>query len=331
MAELLMPPFHPDHAILRDQGPNPTLKQEYLNSTIFINAKGRIFESKDAIESSLLADLDLSRLNQIHDLLWWAGRPLPARPLHRQLMLGRQILITEQLDMHLLRTKSRIFLKPIPLLLLNHDLWTLHISNSKELHRNACGLLLSYVWLVRYQSDLQIAKKAGWLPEAIMMEAWHQFITSFLEHVDPNTLEKVNKRFTYGELRLNRINQIYRFAPKFRLQHLVFGYDLYPATYGSFFKRNFGWLLGVFAYTSTLLAAMQVGLAAVSIPMERTDSVFIMAAYEISIVFMIAPVIICFITVLLYMALFLFHLISTLRLGKEQKMVIEKAKTNTTP
>jgi hypothetical protein len=326
MAEPLRPPFYLDHAILPDQDPNLSPNLGYVNSTILINEEGVLIESKDAIQPSLLADFDLSRLNNIHDLLWWAGRQRPARPLHRHIMLGRQILITEQLDMHLLRTRSKIFLKPIPSLLLNFNQWQLHISNCNELHENACGLLLSYIWLIRHQSDLQIAKEAGLIPDTIMMESWHQFVTSFLVHVDANTFQQVNKRFEYGELRFNRVSQIYRFAPRFHFKHLIFGYGLYPATYGTFFRRNFGWLLGVFAYISTLLAAMQVGLAAISVPTERVHSIFNVTAYKFALIITIAPAIIGLITVLLYAALFLFHLLSAFKSNTARRINVEKVK-----
>ncbi|XWW93931.1 hypothetical protein V2A60_001870 [Cordyceps javanica] len=47
-------------------------------------------------------ELDLQRLSNIQDWLWVAGLPLPPRALHHQLLLGREIFITEQIDMHLI-------------------------------------------------------------------------------------------------------------------------------------------------------------------------------------------------------------------------------------
>jgi hypothetical protein len=41
---------------------------------------------------------------------------------------------------------------------------------------------------------------------------------------------------------------------------LVFAYSLYPNEYAGFLKRNFGWLLIVFAYASIILSALQIGL-----------------------------------------------------------------------
>ncbi|KAE9576799.1 hypothetical protein CGCF415_v014397 [Colletotrichum fructicola] len=52
-------------------------------------------------------ELNLKRLADVHDWLWVAGRPVPARSLHYQNLLARQIQVTEQMDMHLVWSKSR--------------------------------------------------------------------------------------------------------------------------------------------------------------------------------------------------------------------------------
>ncbi|KAM3497642.1 hypothetical protein MY10362_009013 [Beauveria mimosiformis] len=74
-------------------------------------------------------ELDLQQLANIQDWLWAAGLPLPPRALHHQLLLGRKIFVTEQMDMHLLWTTGRMFLKPIPRFLLESGFWV----GSKEL------------------------------------------------------------------------------------------------------------------------------------------------------------------------------------------------------
>lgn len=69
---------------------------------------------------------------------------------------------------------------------------------------------------------------------------------------------QINKRYHYGELRLSRLNDIYRFREwKWRG-----GYFLVYTRYQSFFRANFEWLLLVFAYISVALSALQVLLTA---------------------------------------------------------------------
>ncbi|KAM3466354.1 hypothetical protein MY5147_009080 [Beauveria neobassiana] len=73
-------------------------------------------------------ELNLERLASIHGWLWIAGLPLPPRALHHQLLLGREIFITERLDMHLVWTTGRMFLKPIPRFLLDPAFWARYLT-----------------------------------------------------------------------------------------------------------------------------------------------------------------------------------------------------------
>ncbi|KAI4858955.1 hypothetical protein F4820DRAFT_193497 [Hypoxylon rubiginosum] len=48
---------------------------------------------------------------------------MPLRPLHHQLLLDRDVVIAEQMDLHLVWTPGRIFLKPLPPFLLEPRFW----------------------------------------------------------------------------------------------------------------------------------------------------------------------------------------------------------------
>ncbi|USP74944.1 hypothetical protein yc1106_02218 [Curvularia clavata] len=117
----------------------------------------------------LSLDLRTPRLNAIHRYLWLAGLPNAARPLHRQKLLGRSILVTEDPSEHLVWFESHIFVKPLPDYLFDYDYWDKHLCSDEELHQSASGLLLSYTWLVCQQSDLAIAQEIGLLSKDI---AW---------------------------------------------------------------------------------------------------------------------------------------------------------------
>lgn len=67
----------------------------------------------------------------------------------------------------------------------------------------------------------------------------------------------MERRYQYGELRLGRIHWVYRIRYGQFTRGYNFGYD----RYGDFFSENFGWLIGIFAYISVVLSAMQVALA----------------------------------------------------------------------
>jgi hypothetical protein len=85
------------------------------------------FLVEDDIKSFLERDLDLSRLNRIHDLLWMAGRPMRARPLHRYKMMGFEVLHTQQTGLHLLKLSNRLLLKPLSEYMLDLEFWQEHI------------------------------------------------------------------------------------------------------------------------------------------------------------------------------------------------------------
>lgn len=112
-------------------------------------------------------EVDFKRLNGIHDYLWLAGLPRPARPLSRQLMLERSIMTTGDADLHLAWYNTRMFIKPLPEFLLCHTIWEKHLSKDKELYEAAAGLLLSYLWLICSKLDLKIAQEQCLLPDMI--------------------------------------------------------------------------------------------------------------------------------------------------------------------
>ncbi|KAF2675496.1 hypothetical protein BT63DRAFT_436380 [Microthyrium microscopicum] len=210
-------------------------------------------------------ELDLKKLNQIHDSLWMCGRPMNARPLHHQILIGRTIVITKRIDLHLLYYSNLIMLKPLPAYLLHKQIWDTYLCHegAKELHQSACGLLLSYVWLVRSEHDFNLAQKdhQNLLPVGLTYPQWRRIALEFLHYIDPDTLHQVNKRYNFGELRLSRINKIYRMNPRFIRKYFVRGYLYGYNRYAPFLQRNVSWILAVSVLFSLALSGMQVGTA----------------------------------------------------------------------
>ncbi|GIJ91396.1 hypothetical protein Asppvi_010361 [Aspergillus pseudoviridinutans] len=224
-------------------------------------------------------ELDLQRLVKVVDWLWIVGRPMPPRPLHHQLLLGREIFITERMDMHLVWTRNRIFLKPIPRFLLEPSFWTTYLSHSKDceclhsgehahspgsaqqctrqkLWRSALGFLFSYAALVTHESDFYIAKDKHLLPpdEEFSWQGWRTLV----EQLRTDSIyHRINPRFIYGELRLSRLNKIYRLSQRPFLR----SYMSHWHQYGTFFQENFQWLASGIVYIAIILSPMQVGLA----------------------------------------------------------------------
>lgn len=211
----------------------------------------------------LTKDLDVSRLEDVEKYLWLAGMRKAARPLHRQVMMSRNVIVTEQADLHLIWRGPRIYIKPLPSYLLNVDFWNKNLCSDSGLFKSAKGFLLSYIWLVHNESDFQMAMDSSshprLLPEGITYPKWRNFVSDFMEKDDFETMKQINIRYRFGELRLNRLNYICRI--KYGRKRFVRGYFYEYHEYGAFLEHNFAWIVTFFGYIAIVLTAMQVGLA----------------------------------------------------------------------
>lgn len=207
-------------------------------------------------------ELDVSRLNVIHEHLWLAGLERTARPLHQQIAVRRNVILTEAADLHLLWRDDRLYIKPLPEFLLSYAVWTEHLVHDAALHEQAAGFLLSYLWLICHPSDLQMAHRYGIVPESVNWQKWTTIARSVSESSDISNLNGVNIRYRYGELRLHRVNWIYSLCSRTRSPTtLLRGYLPAHHQYGSFIASNLAWLVSVLVYIILVLTAMQVGLA----------------------------------------------------------------------
>jgi hypothetical protein len=205
--------------------------------------------------------------------------------------------------------EAQISIKPLPDYLFEYDYWNKNLCSDLELHKSACGLLLSYAWLVRHKSDLDIAKERGLLSKNVEWIHWVQFLDCFLDNVDLSTLSQVNQRYKYGELRLSRLNTIYRvMPPAYSIKDFVRGYRSGSTSSNAFFERHFKWMLAVFAILSVFLSALQVGLATRVLhdsgPFQKVSHIFALGSV-IAVVASIALVL------FIWLGLFWYHLIST--------------------
>ncbi len=268
------------------------------------------------IEDFLRQDLRVSRLNDIHKYLWLAGRPMNARALHRQKAMEREIVVTEQADLHLVWNRSRIFIKPLPEYLLSHTFWSTYLGSSSDLRASACGFLLSYVWLICHYSDFKIALDLGLVPSHLCWPDWTAYATSFLDHIDHVGLADVNKRYRYGELRLSRLNAIYRLAPNLHSGHRIRGYLHGDRRYATFFQRNTAWLLTFFVYVTIVLTAMQVGLGTDRL---GKDQGFQRASSGFTVFSILMPLGVVAIAALTFLLLFLYNLVATIKFVRHQQ------------
>ena len=208
----------------------------------------------DSIADFLKHDLIASRLDEVYTWLWIAGRQTSARPLHCHRLYRRNIVVTEQIDLHLVWFEDTIYIKPLPGYLLDYSFWSQHLCGT-DLYASALGLLLSYSWLVCHASDFHVAKDCHLIPEAIQFKDWIRLMDIATVKIDP---AKIHRRYHYGELKLARLDLIYRWT----FRQFIGGYHVLHHQYSSLFRRHFGWItVTSFAYYALVLTAMQVALA----------------------------------------------------------------------
>jgi hypothetical protein len=247
-----VPPFSDTNSLLTD---DPESQATHGDN---IEIPGGIMISRDKKLEYLKTELDMSRLNKIHQHLWWAGRVTKPRALHRQKALQREIVVAEQTDLHLVWWENYIFVKPLPRFLLHHGFFVENLCSRHHflLYASACGLLLSYTDLIRHESDFRIALELGLLPRETKWTQWMAFAMDVRSNVD-KARGGINDRYIYGELRRRRLNLLYRLV----CGRWVDGYHYVPTEYNRWIQQNFAWLLLVFAYATVILSAMQVILA----------------------------------------------------------------------
>lgn len=274
------------------------------------------------------------------------------RPLHHQLLLSRDIFLTEQMDMHLVWTTGRMFLKPIPRFLLEPRFWEKYLAspepcsclgenadpqstttktqsgtantgsksdtNSVEecnggLQMCALSFLFSYAALITHESDFQIAQEKRLLPDKLTWSAW---MTLVKELDTGNIYDKIDERFKYGELRLSRLNKIYRFT---RWPLLLGPYMTHWHEYGSFFQDNFTWLASTTVFIAIVLTAMQVGLAADKL---KDNSSFQSASYGFTVFSILGPLIAVTLIITASLVLFIYNWVATSRFWKKRSTCV---------
>lgn len=88
----------------------------------------------DTLFRFLGTEFSLERLDDIYPKLWCVGFPRPPRSLSTQIQMGRTVVLTNALDMHLVWGGGKIFLKPLPRYLLEPEFWTAIVPTSESDH-----------------------------------------------------------------------------------------------------------------------------------------------------------------------------------------------------
>lgn len=228
----------------------------------------------DGVPAFVESELSLGRLSEILKHLWFAGTKHPATQLHFQVAIGREIVVNDRMDLHLVwNNDGRIFLKPIPRFLLDpefcqRNLECPHVGTCQDAPAELCrenprkvalGFLYTYACLISSESDFFVANEKHLLPRKpgdtrIEWAGWKKLAREILQIHQPG---KVHPRFLRGELRLSRLNTIHRFTRLPPFDPYLRGWN----NYGGFFRDSFAWIATATVFVALVLTAMQVGLA----------------------------------------------------------------------
>ncbi|MCJ1472420.1 hypothetical protein MMC13_001068 [Lambiella insularis] len=216
------------------------------------------------IGNYLHQELETPDLNRLSPYLWLVAKQDSSHisSLSHQIIRGRQIIITENPELHLVWIHDRVYIKPIPKYLLSHAFWNFYLMSKnspipepsrRDLKRAAQGFLRSYAHLIQHKSDFSLAQDAKHrlLPAKTKHCEFIRFITEF-EHLSDHD---VSPRYAFGELRLTRLN----FWSKVFLRRFTF--QKVDGQYSAYFARFYGPILFVFGIFSVALNSMQVALA----------------------------------------------------------------------
>lgn len=258
-----------------------------------------------SVEKFLEVELATQVLDELSPNLWMISLQTSDNidPLHKQIIRGHKVVITEGPKLHLVWFRDFIYIKPIPICLLNYSFWEIFlreifvgssavspqtISNPPpSVRETTLGFLRSYAFLIRHRSDLQIALSVGLLPADTIWEGISKFLAAFRSVQD----SAVSPRYSYGQLRLTRLNWLRRILrPKSSDSRWYYHRTTWNTA--QYLEALFGPLLFAFASVATVLAAMQVALA---IPVEVIKAAGFEAFQEATWMFAIATIIVIFV------------------------------------
>jgi hypothetical protein len=282
-------PFPADAALNRDvietspQAPQQICDRTRIHDPAALNSPGKILNyipgdpsvSLDPKEvyDFLSRELNTPVLDELYPRLWLAAKKASHNidPLNVQRFKQREILAVEDPKLHLIWQHNRIFLKPIPVCLLNYEFWstflvtpqnaTLAWTNAREtnLHFDrsvALGFLRSYALLIQHRLDFTLARENHLIPGDFDWIEWSTFMAHF-RHIQD---DQVSRRYHFGQLRLSRLNWVTRLLRP-RSSKLKWYYEVPHWSISAYMESLIAPVLFAFASLSVILSSMQVVLS----------------------------------------------------------------------
>lgn len=209
-----IPPFKPSKELYKklvtaNDSTSVTLRRSKVRGTaeVFRDTPKEHFDSsvpgrpqltlsdKEGIIQFLKDELLTPDLNKFSPYLWLVAKQDSKHisSLTHQVVQGRNIVITEDPELHLVWRYDQLFLKPIPKCLLSYAFWEFYIGgNSATIEEE----LRSYAFLIQHKSDFLLAtdkiNNTLLVPGKISFSEFIGFISSFERITNDNVSPRYN-------------------------------------------------------------------------------------------------------------------------------------------
>jgi hypothetical protein len=228
---------------------------------------------------------------------------------------GRSLTIVYDPGLHLVWKGSIQYIKPLPACFADDDIIETLSEKSGEDLKHARGFFHSYTDIIKSELDYEIARKFKILPEPWLSrpvvgewkgwESWRALsdkwrdennlnenveVSSDGRHHRPPLPSNCHRRYEYHELRLARLNWImwFRYLPHYFQVFQVNNYKPHfyvtQDAFGTFWHGYGKWIAILFAYSTILMTAMLVALAANDVPQWFRDGCSVISYILITLV-----------------------------------------------
>ncbi|KAL5389032.1 hypothetical protein DPSP01_002735 [Paraphaeosphaeria sporulosa] len=271
MQPIKLPPFSVDEELVHPQA------HLHTKETICVPNEPFIPASNSDVQAFLCRELECTVLDELAPsfFIFCKRRSSHVNTLHEYSSTGSHVTVSEDPGLHLVRKYDVIFIKPIPHCLLNFNFWVSYLmpghggsGAGQDLHdparlksstRSALGLLRTYGYLIRHESDFLVARSNHLIPRDVSYTQFQYFIHPFRELPD----FVVSPRYEYGHIRMTRLNLAIRILrPKSTRKIFPWSYHKLYYHSGQYLAKFAAPLLFLFASFTLILSSMQVGLAA---------------------------------------------------------------------
>ncbi|KAK4463075.1 hypothetical protein QBC42DRAFT_325511 [Cladorrhinum samala] len=253
-------PFRAEMELCKDLQLNPDQTLSSLSRPNSLPGQPSIPLAKEKVLPFLKAEFTTPTLDQISPHFWLLATADHSHisSLHKQIVRGRKIVISEDPEMHLVWINNRVFIKPLPEYLVSKAFWEHYFTpdaydnldpSRLEAYKAALGYLRTWLFLVSYLSDWRIALDSHLVPDNIDFGDFLALLSDLTNITD----EQVSPRYRYGELRLARLNfwvKIWLHQPYFRKV---------AWQYSDYFSMYYAPLLFIFGILSVTLSAFDLG------------------------------------------------------------------------